>query len=79
MKPPDWFLKHATKLRDTVMKINAISPEISNEYRAHTALKLFCVGYWSDVFTTIMKNKEIPSIYIPSLTANPLISTGNEV
>jgi three-Cys-motif partner protein len=64
MDPPDFFLKHATKLKNTVMSINSISPEIANEYRAHTALKLFCVGYWSEVFTTIMKKKKIPSIYI---------------
>ncbi len=27
MDPPDFFLKHATKLKDTVMTINSISPE----------------------------------------------------
>jgi len=79
MEPPDWFLKHAKKLRDTVQKISSISPGIANEYRAHTALKLFCVGYWSDVFTTIMKNRGIRSIFIDMFAGSGLTKvTGSD-
>jgi three-Cys-motif partner protein len=77
MELPDWFLKHTEKLMETVSTINNISPEISNEYRSHTALKLFCVGCWSDVFTTIMKNRKIPSIYLDLFAGSGLTKVKN--
>jgi len=64
MESPDWFLKHSKQLRELVAPISKINPECANAYRAHTALKLFCVGYWSSVFSTIMKKQKIPTVYI---------------
>jgi len=60
----NWFIKHAKKLKEIMEQINDIRPEITNEYRAHTALKLMCVGYWSDIFTTILHSSRIPAIYV---------------
>jgi three-Cys-motif partner protein len=77
MDPPDWFRNQATKLKETVLKINNISPEVSNEYRSHTALKLFCVGYWSGVFTPIMKKRKIPCVYIDLFAGSGLTKVKN--
>jgi len=64
MDQPDWFIKHAKQLRDLIEPISEIHPEIANDYRAHTALKLFCVGYWSYVFSKIMKKQNIPTVFL---------------
>jgi len=79
MDSPDWFLKHSKLLRDLVKPISMINPDCSNEYRAHTALKLFCVGYWSQVFSPIMKKIGIPTVYIDLCSGSGLTKvTGSD-
>jgi three-Cys-motif partner protein len=60
----DWFISHAGKLKDTMDQVSDIEPDIFNEYRDHTALKLMCIGYWSNVFTTIIDKLGPPTIFI---------------
>lgn len=74
----DWFLEHCEKLRDIVSKVSEINPDVYNEYREHTALKLFCVGYWSDIFTTIMRKRKIPTIFVDICSGSGLTKVPGE-
>jgi three-Cys-motif partner protein len=60
----DWFISHAEKLKETMEQVSDIEPDVFNEYRDHTALKLMCVGSWSNVFTTIIDKLGAPTIFI---------------